>query len=113
MRVIVTAQQTLTSTFEETLHRLVAILGVTSKNPSNPKFDQYIFESISGLMRYFSVDASALVLIFNHRFIVQGTPTTLNTFEQALFGPFTIILQQDIDRVFFCIIYVPALTSFL
>lgn len=32
------------------------------------------------------------------RFVVGATSTTLPTFEQALFGPFTIILQQDIDR---------------
>ena len=30
--------------------------------------------------------------------MVHGTPETLATFEQALFGPFTVILQQDIDR---------------
>ena len=45
-------------------------------------FDQYIFESISALMR----------------FIVAANPASLPTFEQALFGPATIILQQDIDR---------------
>lgn len=33
------------------------------------------------------------------RFVVAGSPTTLPVFEQALFGPFTIILQQDIDRM--------------
>lgn len=52
MRVIITARQALTSVYELTLGRLVTILGVISKNPSNPRFDQYIFESISGLMRY-------------------------------------------------------------
>jgi hypothetical protein len=52
MRVIITARQTLTPGYAQTLQRLVAILGVISKNPSNPNFDQYIFESISGLMRY-------------------------------------------------------------
>ncbi|KAF8188046.1 importin alpha re-exporter [Pholiota molesta] len=82
MRIIVTARQTLTPGYEQILGRLVTILGVISKNPSNPMFDQYIFESISGLMR----------------FVVGGSPTTLTTFEQALFGPFTIILQQDIDQ---------------
>jgi len=51
MRVIVTARQTLTPGFEKTLGRLVAILGLISENPSNPRFDQFIFESISGLMR--------------------------------------------------------------
>ncbi|KAH7882920.1 CAS/CSE protein [Phlebopus sp. FC_14] len=82
MRVIVTARQTLTPVYQRVLQRLVNILGVISKNPSNPNFDQYIFESISALMR----------------FIVQGAPATLPTFEQALFGPFTFILQQDIDQ---------------
>lgn len=52
MRIIVTARQTLTPGYEHILNRLVTILGVISKNPSNPHFDQYIFESISGLMRY-------------------------------------------------------------
>ncbi|KAN0094806.1 CAS/CSE protein, C-terminus domain containing protein [Tylopilus felleus] len=82
MRVIVTARQTLTPIYQQVLQRLVAILGTISKNPSNPNFDQYIFESIAALMR----------------FIVHGTPATLSTFEQALFGPFTVILQQDIDQ---------------
>ena len=51
MRVIVTARQTLTPVYQQVLQRLVAILGTISKNPSNPNFDQYIFESISALMR--------------------------------------------------------------
>ena len=51
MRIIITARQTLTPGHERTLARLVGILGVISKNPSNPNFDQYIFESISALMR--------------------------------------------------------------
>jgi hypothetical protein len=29
---------------------------------------------------------------------VKASPATLNTFEQILFGPISIILQQDIDR---------------
>ncbi|KAH0580356.1 hypothetical protein H2248_001858 [Termitomyces sp. 'cryptogamus'] len=82
MRVIVTARQTFTPTFEQILTRLVAILGLISKNPSNPRFDQFIFESISGLMR----------------FVVSGNASTLPIFEQALFGPFTFILQQDVDQ---------------
>jgi exportin-2 (importin alpha re-exporter) len=51
MRVIVTARQTLTPSYESTLTRLVTILGVVAKNPSNPRFDQFIFESISALLR--------------------------------------------------------------
>lgn len=52
MRVIITARSSLAPDFQKILNRLVAILGVISKNPSNPNFDQYIFESISALMRY-------------------------------------------------------------
>ncbi|OAX36460.1 Cse1-domain-containing protein [Rhizopogon vinicolor AM-OR11-026] len=82
MRIIVTARQTLTPVYQQILQRLVNVLGIIAKNPSNPNFDQYIFESISALLR----------------FVVSGTPSTLPTFEQALFGPFTFILQQDIDQ---------------
>ncbi|KAH9931314.1 armadillo-type protein [Fomitopsis serialis] len=82
MRVIITARSTFTTGYERFLQRLVNILGAISKNPSNPLFDQFIFESISALMR----------------FVVAANPSTLPTFEQALFGPFTIILQQDIDQ---------------
>lgn len=82
VRVIVTGRQSLTPGYENILGRLVGILGIISKNPMNPNFDHYIFESLSALMR----------------FIVAGSPQTLATFEQALFGPFTIILQQDIEQ---------------
>ncbi|EIW75368.1 Cse1-domain-containing protein [Coniophora puteana RWD-64-598 SS2] len=51
MRVIVTARQTLMPVYQQTLERLVQVLGTISKNPSNPDFDQYIFESISAPIR--------------------------------------------------------------
>ncbi len=52
MRVIITARSSLAAGSDKTLGRLVAILGIISKNPSNPNFDQYIFESMSALMRF-------------------------------------------------------------
>jgi len=55
MRVILTARQTLTPRYQEILSRLVNILGNIAKNPSNPNFDQCIFESIAGLMRFSSL----------------------------------------------------------
>ncbi|KAI0088382.1 importin alpha re-exporter [Irpex rosettiformis] len=82
MRVIITARSSLVEGYASILARLVNILGVISKNPSNPNFDQYIFESISALIR----------------FITAARPDTLTAFEQALFGPFTFILQSDIDQ---------------
>ncbi|RXK37557.1 importin-alpha export receptor [Tremella mesenterica] len=80
MRVIITARQSLTPHYEIILTRLVNILGEISKNPSNPNFNQYCFESVSALIR----------------FVCEGTPTALPTFEKALFGPAQIILTQDV-----------------
>ena len=51
MRVIITARSAFVNGYDRVLARLVAILGVISKNPSNPNFDQYLFESISALMK--------------------------------------------------------------
>ena len=100
MRVIVIARQTLTAEYENILHRLVNILGLISTNPSNPNFDQFTFESISALIRsdYARATVNALSVHRIYRFIVKGSPSTLSTFEQILFGPISIILQQDIDR---------------
>ncbi|KZP19893.1 hypothetical protein FIBSPDRAFT_667747, partial [Athelia psychrophila] len=61
---------------------LVAILDVISKNPSNPHFDRYIFESTTALMKFQGA---------------SGSENTLPTSEQALFGPFTVIIQQEIE----------------
>jgi exportin-2 (importin alpha re-exporter) len=51
MRVILTARQGLASVFEAILGKLISILGIMSKNPSNPNFAQYTFESVSALIR--------------------------------------------------------------
>lgn len=82
MRVIMIARSSLHPTYSRILQRLVGILGVISRNPSNPAFDQYIFESISALIRFIVVDDIG----------------TLPHFEEILFPPATIILQQDIDQ---------------
>jgi hypothetical protein len=80
MRVIITARQSLTPVHEAILGRLVNILGEISKNPSNPKFNQYCFESVSALIR----------------FVCDGTPGALPQFEQAIFGPAQVILANDV-----------------
>ncbi|VDB88356.1 unnamed protein product [Peniophora sp. CBMAI 1063] len=81
-RVIITARQTLVEGYQPLLQRLVAVLGTISKNPSNPNFDQYIFESISALIR----------------FVGAADKSTVPVFEQTLFGPFTFIIQQEIEQ---------------
>ncbi|KAI0248954.1 importin alpha re-exporter [Lactifluus subvellereus] len=81
-RVILTAKQGLGEGYVNVLQRLVSILRVIARNPSNPNFDQYIFESISALIR----------------FIGAAVPDSITVFEPALFPPFTEILQGDIDQ---------------
>ena len=51
MRIVITAKQGLTPSYATILSHLVAILTEVSKNPSNPKFNHFAFESISALIR--------------------------------------------------------------
>ena len=48
---IITARQSLIPTYDSILTNLVKIIEEISKNPSNPKFNQYCFESVSALIR--------------------------------------------------------------
>lgn len=72
----------MTPIYGTVLQHLMSITGEISKNPSNPKFNHYTFESISALVR----------------FVVAGTPATLSEFENALFPPFQYILAQDVSE---------------
>ena len=49
-RVVITAKGALVGEYVTVLERLINILRNVAQNPSNPNFDQYIFESISGLI---------------------------------------------------------------
>ncbi|BEJ11174.1 hypothetical protein CspHIS471_0105960 [Cutaneotrichosporon sp. HIS471] len=80
MRIIIIARGELAPQYEGVLDRLVNILGQISKNPSNPRFSQYSFESVSALIR----------------FVCEAQPATLPKFETAIFGPAEVILREDI-----------------
>ncbi|KAG8941852.1 importin-alpha export receptor [Tulasnella sp. 419] len=82
MRVIITAKESLTNNYQPILARLVHILGIISKNPSNPNFNQYTFESVSALVR----------------FTTMVNPGAVEEFEKILFGPIEIIIQQEIEQ---------------
>lgn len=82
MRIIITTRTELASVYADMMNRLVNILALISKNPSNPNFNQYTFESISALIR----------------FIVPVAPGALQAFEAGLLGPMSFILREDIDR---------------
>jgi hypothetical protein len=55
-------------------------------------------------MLFLAIDDQYAMFLTHFRFVVSASPSTLTTFEQALFGPFTLILQQDIDRMY--IVYI-------
>lgn len=51
MRILMTTEDSLTDRLP-IIEQLIKILNITSKNPSNPKFSHYIFESISLLIKF-------------------------------------------------------------
>ena len=101
MRVIITSRQALTPIYATVLSHLTRILAEISKNPSNPKFNHYTFESISALVRSIFPLISSRTTTDHFelgRFVTAGTPATLAEFEAALFPPFLSILTLDISE---------------
>ena len=79
MRVLVYLREDLVSVTDIVLKNLIGILKVIRHNPSNPRFQYYLFESIGALIRF----AGA----------TQGS-----NLEQALFDPFAAILKDGVDE---------------
>lgn len=70
-----TARQSLVPIHEEILAQLVQTLSIISKNPSNPNFDQYLFESLSALIRYLmSKVHHRLLIIFPKDLLLLRSP---------------------------------------
>ena len=63
---------------ETCLERLAAMATETCKNPRNPTFSHYLFESIAALLRH------------------ANDPALVGAFERHLFPPFQHVLQQDV-----------------
>ncbi|KIS69121.1 putative importin-alpha export receptor [Mycosarcoma maydis] len=80
MRMLATVREAIAPAHRVILTHLANILSEISKNPSNPRFSQFLFESISALIR----------------FTVSAQPDSLSTFEAQLFPSFTMILSQDV-----------------
>ncbi|KAJ8663506.1 hypothetical protein O0I10_000748 [Lichtheimia ornata] len=82
MRVIITCRQDMVPYVNVIMGKLTSILGIISANPSNPRFNHYIFESIGALIR----------------FICPISDGAVTEFENMLFGPFQTILDQDVQE---------------
>ncbi|CAO1617205.1 unnamed protein product [Jaminaea pallidilutea] len=82
MRVLTTGREQLAGqAYSTLLEHLANIVTIISRNPSNPRFSQFTFESVAALIRY----------------ATQDQPTSVDAFEQTLFPPFLGILQQDVS----------------
>ena len=82
MRVIYISRQDMAPYAKMVLERLVKILEVISKNPSNPKFNHYVFEAIGSLVR----------------FLCSANRGFVSEFETMLFPTIQAIVQLDIPE---------------
>ena len=82
MRSLNVARESIASVTQIVLEKLTAALGRVAKNPRNPQFNHYLFESIAVLVKAVCAkDAS-------------HTPA----FEALLFPPFQTVLQMDVSE---------------
>mmetsp|Transcript_33790 Transcript_33790/g.100617 ORF Transcript_33790/g.100617 Transcript_33790/m.100617 type:complete len:935 (-) Transcript_33790:308-3112(-) len=64
------------------LQALAQMLVEVCKNPKNPGFNHYLFESVAALIKH----------------VTAANPATIATFEQMLFPAFNLVLQQDVQE---------------
>ncbi|EEB09183.1 karyopherin Kap109 [Schizosaccharomyces japonicus yFS275] len=80
MRLTIIASEAVLPTASFLLEHICKVTTEVSKNPSNPKFNHYLFETIGALIRNLSATG----------------PSTLNQLETALFPVFQFILAEDV-----------------
>lgn len=82
-RVIATAQDSIEESFRVTImEQLLKILGIISKNPSNPRFTHHVFESLGLLIKVSTGKAG------------ENVPSLMN----LLLGPLLNILSEDVQE---------------
>lgn len=82
MRVTVVAAEGMAPYASVCIEELKTVLGRVCANPSNPKFNHLLFETIASLVRY----------------ICAKTPSAVDSFEAMLFPPFQYVLQSDVSE---------------
>ncbi|KAI8841305.1 Cse1-domain-containing protein, partial [Chytridium lagenaria] len=82
MRIIAIMADDVLELVGDLLTKFNAILEIISVNPSNPKFNHFLFESLGLLIRNISI----------------SNPVLVEQFEAVLFPPFQAILQKDISE---------------
>ncbi|KAK9386894.1 Cse1-domain-containing protein [Lipomyces mesembrius] len=79
MRVLMTSKDSIVPFSDSLIQHLAGIVTETSKNPSNPKFSHYTFESVAIVIRFVS-------------------PVKLGAFDSILFPVYLNILGQDVTE---------------
>lgn len=82
MRIIIMSQEAILPAASLLLQHLTKITEEVSKNPSNPKFNHYLFESIGALIRSLS----------------KSGPQTVSQLENALLPVFQNVLIEDVTE---------------
>lgn len=83
------------------LNKLTMILERICKNPLNPHFNHYLFESLALLIRSLcstSISTSVTTGISTFNIDINEALNTCNSFEALLFPPFQAVLAQDISE---------------
>ena len=79
MRVLIVIKEGVATVMESSLGHLINITNLILKNPSNPKFYYYLFESVGALIRF-------------------SGPSNSEALLNALFPTFVAILQQSVEE---------------
>ena len=83
MRSLSVAQEDLVDVTQIVLDKLTASLGRVAKNPKNPHFNHYLFESIAVLVKS----------------VCSKNPEYTSAFESLLFPPFQHVLQMEVAEI--------------
>lgn len=82
MRIILSAQDTIAPQTPIIMEHLNKVLAEISKNPANPRFNHYLFESYGALIRY----------------VGPLSPEALTQIEAMLVAPLLVLLQNDVTE---------------
>ena len=95
MRVLIVIKDGIIPILDSVLPHFTKIIEVACQNPSNPRFDYYLFEAVGALVRYASFSLECLWMhAYRCRFAGPSDPTRL---EKDLYTPFAGVLQNDVQ----------------
>ncbi|KAL6719612.1 importin-alpha export receptor [Lecanora helva] len=96
MRVLIVVKEGASPTSEDIMAHFVKITEISSQNPSNPRFNYYLFEAVGALIRYvWTHPQHRLKEINGTRFVAPLQPQKLET---GFYPSFARVLQNDVQE---------------